>query len=577
MEKNLYINLGTFLNRFEVRPNGSYSFFLGSGTSVQSGIPTGAQLVWDFKRRLYCDHHRIAHEKLRDLQSSENQKMIQDFLESQKILPANPRLEYSFYFERCFPSSDDRKYYIQTKVSNSIPSIGHKCLGRLFVENVSDCIFTTNFDELIESGIQLVKPGHSFLVVSPEKHERIGELERASFSKVIKLHGDYRYDSLKNTTEELKSLDSNLAAFFKKIGASKGLIFVGYSGNDDSILTLLEEIVDNKEYFPHGLVWCLRQDQKPNERIESLLTRARAVNEHSGFLIIDNFDELAYLLYSKKCKRDEAIEKESKTLVNKKQVFNMDFALANQQPFILNAVEISKFPSTAYSVTSGDLRWADLKNPNSRDKVVYSLFKGKLYLWGKKDDCAQYLAELKINQTSTSIDLFKNKLGEESSFYQGMIYDALMIHFQGKGFQRFKRAGIFDPKSAVNDRSIPRGYQAFEAVELQLFWGDGKLRLLMAPTIYVKSPVQDMKNDPVVTGIVNRIKSNRYNQKVGELLKVWRSRLFQKTNDSFSLEILALYLTRHFHLPDIRRLRRLNFYKDASIMKNQKLFSIQMI
>lgn len=29
-------------------------FFFGSGTSIQSGIPTGSGLVWDFKKEIYC-------------------------------------------------------------------------------------------------------------------------------------------------------------------------------------------------------------------------------------------------------------------------------------------------------------------------------------------------------------------------------------------------------------------------------------------------------------------------------------------------------------------------------------------
>lgn len=355
MEENYYIEFDTFLNRFEVRPPGSYAFFLGSGTSVQSGILTGGQLVWDFKRRLYCNHHKIPTEKLQDLESLENQKIIQDFLVNQKLMPSDPSLEYSFYFEKCFPSSDDRKYYIQNRVSNAVPSIGHKCLGRLFIEGISDSIFTTNFDELIEAGVQLVKPGHSFLVVSPEKKENISELEKSRFSKVIKLHGDYRYDSLKNTTEELKSLDVSLSDFFRKSVQSRGIIVAGYSGCDESVLKVLESVVDSKDYFPHGLVWCLRHGQKPNARLVDIISRARKVNEHSGFLYIDNFDELSYLLYSKKCKKDDSIEKESRTLVNKKQAFNMDFSLSTQVPFILNAIEITNFPSTAYAVNSGEL------------------------------------------------------------------------------------------------------------------------------------------------------------------------------------------------------------------------------
>lgn len=164
MLNNVSIDLDTFLNRFEVRPKGSYAVFLGSGCSVQSGIATGGHLVWEFKRRLYCNHHKVPPETLRDLESSENQSTIQQFIEGKKLTPDTGQSDYSYYFEKCFPTSEDRKYYIQTLVRDAVPSIGHRCLGRIFVEGQINHIFTTNFDELIEAGIYNCKAGHSFLV-----------------------------------------------------------------------------------------------------------------------------------------------------------------------------------------------------------------------------------------------------------------------------------------------------------------------------------------------------------------------------------------------------------------------------
>jgi len=138
------IELDTFLNRFEVRPSKSYAFFLGSGTSVQSGILMGGQWVWDFKRRIYYTHYRIPFEKFNDLESKENRQVSQTIIVAQKNLPDDAPLEYSYYFEKCFPSRNDRKYFIQNKVSNTTPSIKHKCLGKLFIEGASDNIFTIN-------------------------------------------------------------------------------------------------------------------------------------------------------------------------------------------------------------------------------------------------------------------------------------------------------------------------------------------------------------------------------------------------------------------------------------------------
>lgn len=532
----LVISQDIFQNRIEVRPKRSFALFLGSGTSVQSGIPTGGQLVWDFKRRLYCNHHKVPVEKFRDLESSDTQRALRDFVEAQGMVPPTESSEYSYFFEKCFQTGDDRKYFVQTKVANAVPSIGHRCLGKLVIDGVIEEVFTTNFDELIESGIQVAKPGHSVLVLSPEKHDRISELSRADFPKVIKLHGDYRYDSLKNTSEELKALDASLSNYFKECLKVKGLVLCGYSGSDDSVLSALEAVVEEKASLPHGLVWCLRANQEPNERVLKLVSRSRAKNEHSGFLYIDNFDEFSYRLYSRTCRQVPEIEKEARLLVDKKLPFQMAVSTPEQSPFILNSIEISKFPTTAYSVNSGELKWANIKALGPRPNVVLSLFKGRLYAWGEGGAVQSVLKELGILQPATIGDLRDSKLYEDSSFYQGMIYDALIIFFERQGCKRGRRATVFDPQRAITQR-VPPGYNCNEAVEFQVSMTDKRLRLILAPTAFVRAKVskKGVERDDNITSTVNAIKSNRYNAIVGQLLREWRDRLFPNNTSQYRI------------------------------------------
>jgi len=61
--------IGEFLRSFEIKPVGTYDLFLGAGCSVAAGIPSGSALIWEFKRKLYCDHHKINEEKFSDLES----------------------------------------------------------------------------------------------------------------------------------------------------------------------------------------------------------------------------------------------------------------------------------------------------------------------------------------------------------------------------------------------------------------------------------------------------------------------------------------------------------------------------
>ena len=61
------MEMPTFLRNFKVMNNGDIDLFLGSGASVQAGIPTGAGLVWEFKREIYCTETEVSKEKFKDL------------------------------------------------------------------------------------------------------------------------------------------------------------------------------------------------------------------------------------------------------------------------------------------------------------------------------------------------------------------------------------------------------------------------------------------------------------------------------------------------------------------------------
>lgn len=38
------------IRNFSVMADGEVDFFLGAGASIASGIPTGSDLIWEFKR-----------------------------------------------------------------------------------------------------------------------------------------------------------------------------------------------------------------------------------------------------------------------------------------------------------------------------------------------------------------------------------------------------------------------------------------------------------------------------------------------------------------------------------------------
>jgi len=286
----------TLLRYLSVMNNGEIDFFLGSGASAQAGIPTGGTMVWDFKRALYCSENSVSKELFKDLNTDVTQKTLQAYFDAQD---GHPTLwapdEYAHYFEICYPTAIARERYIQSKVKDISPSIGHLCLGELFIKGRIVNVWTTNFDELVEAGIKTLAPGHSFNVYS-SANRRVAPCN--TLSSVVKLHGDYRYDYIKNTPTELQQLEASMQKVFSESLGDKGLVVIGYSGSDESIMSILETGMMNPNFLKYGLIWAMPEGAVMSDRLYNLLEKACDKSENSGLLQIQGFDDFMHSVYT---------------------------------------------------------------------------------------------------------------------------------------------------------------------------------------------------------------------------------------------------------------------------------------
>ena len=109
----------------------------------------------------------------------------------------------------------------------------------------------------------------------------------------MKLHGDYKSEHLKNTAQELQNQDERLREVLIKAVGRFGLVVVGYSGRDDSIMDALDEAITREGAFPSGLWWVARPGATLLPRVASLLERATASDIEVHRVDSETFDELA--------------------------------------------------------------------------------------------------------------------------------------------------------------------------------------------------------------------------------------------------------------------------------------------
>ena len=90
---------------------------------------------------------------------------------------------------------------------------------------------------------------------------------------------------------------------------NKGLIVIGYAGNDDSIMQVLEDNIDNKDFLSKGIYWCKLQNATLSERATAFMENACQNNELSCVIDIDGFDEFLNLIYQNYEHKNPIIDK----------------------------------------------------------------------------------------------------------------------------------------------------------------------------------------------------------------------------------------------------------------------------
>ena len=253
-------------------------------------------MVWEFKREIFCRETRTRKDLVSDLSLQKNQVKLQSYFDNKGGYPKlyAPE-EYSFYFKKCYPMASDRELFIQNLVRDKKPSLGHLCLGVLAQQKKIADIWTTNFDDLIEAGMQIV--GTSHVLISDAIKMTLLKT-RMDMPYIYKLHGDFRYDSIKSTFEEVQKLEESLLGYFLCKSKDSGLVVLGYSGCDESIMSTLETAVNREDSYSYGLYWAIKDESQPNERVVRLIKKHRAKNMASGFIIINTADSFLYDLYS---------------------------------------------------------------------------------------------------------------------------------------------------------------------------------------------------------------------------------------------------------------------------------------
>jgi len=298
--------LGEFQRRHEQVRDRPFCWILGSGASVQSGIPTGGALAQKWIEELH-ELEDFRNVPLEVWATAEN-------LGIPGISYENAATFYPWIYERRFRDYKEQGYaFLEKMMEGAEPSFGYSVLAQIMATGPHAVAITTNFDNLIADALSIYT--RTFPLVCG--HESLAGYVRAHLRRplVAKIHRDLLLAPLSNP-DEISTLAKGWVSALSRIFDRYTPIVIGYGGNDGSLMEFLKGLVP----IEGGIFWCSLEGTSVDPRI------GKVVEHHHGRIVpIAGFDEvmlqlheklqLPFLLPELQAVHDRRIANYSKTLV----------------------------------------------------------------------------------------------------------------------------------------------------------------------------------------------------------------------------------------------------------------------
>lgn len=548
----------------------NFAWFLGAGASRSAGLPTAADIIWEMKKQYFIQEER---EKLtrQDLQIAAVKERIQAFMNSRGFPAEGDPAEYESYFQKIFGDNRERQRAYIARVmneGNATLTVGNRVMGGLLGADIAKAVFTTNFDSIVEKGVAEVT-GKSLAAFHLEgAPAALQAMNNNEFPIYVKLHGDFRYDSIKNLSEDLATQNKELGDCFKLAGTRFGFVVAGYSGRDASVMRLFKEALDGLNPFPHGLYWTGVKGAIIPHAVEELLEYAKAKGVSAHYVGVETYDTLMLRIW-----RGLRVTDALDAKVRRTQAASVNIPLppaGTRKPAIeFNALLITKLPRKCQKVVfDRDPDWTKLNEIRRSTNGALVLTKADGVLaWGSSKDVKkfcpphrgidEYDLSARLSDLSNNLQvkgfleealckalvrdkpLLTRNLGQRSFVFadalatdQGAFSDLNDIIGKPQG----KIVGLFAPADEFHAEQ-EQVYWA-EALQVSLDEKAGRFWLVINPDIWIW-PARARR---LATDFMSDRRKDRYNQKFDSLLKAWVPLILGDLNEG-QLSILSPFDT----------------------------------
>ena len=191
----------------------------------------------------------------------------------------------------------------------------------------------------------------------------------------ISLHGDYRYDSLKNTREELQTQETELRRALIEELRNTSLIVTGYSGRDRSVMETLKDAYT--EQGTGTLYWCRYGNDEMPEHIADLIRHARTNERHAFYVLSQGFDDLMERL-ALYCLDSEALQaaKNDLSQIETQQIISNTSEIQTSKPwqdYLQKAVEHLGHEKDSVRISGGHELFLLAQNTEESRQTIFDI------------------------------------------------------------------------------------------------------------------------------------------------------------------------------------------------------------
>jgi hypothetical protein len=533
MADDLILGLDAFIRSVGINKSSPHNLLVGAGASISSGVPSAASCIWEWKRSLFLTQNPGLEAQFAELSLPAVRNKIQHWLDAQRVYPPNDSpQEYGIYIKECYPIADDRRAFFQDKVRQAVPHIGYRLLVKLAEAGIIQSVWTPNFDGLPGKAAANSK-SLSAIEVGIDCQERLPRKPKRNELICVSLHGDYRYDQLKNIPTELQQQEKQLRDELVEHLRDVPLVVAGYSGRDASLMAALEE--GYKRSGPGVLYWCGFGDGEIPTPVRQLLDVARMNGRGAYYVQAAGFDDLM-LRIALHCLEGDAIEEARELIMARGPApteERVDFTLfelptcgiikSNAFPLIPPG-EVYEFDLTQWPT---EKVW-DYFDACTRGRPLVAVPFKKAYAFGTIDDIRAAFAD-RIGDKIERVPINEIDLRYEDGALTALIRRALVRAMAARaGVNSDGREILWENTATERRKESGKEYLVYNAVVVFVRRVARKSYVILKPSVRIENPTGEEVPEDVERNLKMAILGWQHNNKFNQALDSWRTRLFTR-------------------------------------------------